>query len=546
MEYAIYFEKFCLGEERYFFKPVSVVRGIHFKEDKEFLTETGLICEDIFGGIYNADCYFGFATNQEGLEKRYQKREQSDLLEIYFEELSQVLYFSFANEEERLCTISIPFSSLEEVYYGAINHPRQQVEEKDEKMEGKEEVGEVEVGQDKDSGALLITLPNLKAIRDLTSLEDIYRVLDGIMRRFDENKEEPIVLGQEIEPKETRQEKKNTSLKVNREKSHGFTLKTLRKEVLKTIVGQDEAVSTLTREIMINRTSPNARNKSHLLITGPTGTGKTEMVKTICNLLDLPYFEADATAYTKEGYVGKSVYSMLLGLLNAAGGDLEKAQKGILVIDEIDKKLFGRGDDVGGVSVLHSLYKILDRGMIELDVVDSNKRKTLYFDTQNLTIILMGAFEDLYEKKLKAQRTPIGFETKTKEKKDTFFTLTKEDLIEGGVPPEFIGRIGEVTSTHAFSEKEIMHLLTKSNISALKIQQEYFMDVFGVRLQTTYGYRQEVARQVLKQKTNARSVKPIVKQTLSLAIEDFLNGRRAQVLQLTKETVQNPRKYCVK
>lgn len=546
MEYAIYFEKFCLGEERYFFKPVSVVRGIHFKEEKEFLTETGLICEDIFGGIYNADCYFGFATNQEGLEKRYQKREQSDLLEIYFEELSQVLYFSFANEEERLCTISIPFSSLEEVYYGAINHPMQQVEEKDEKMEEKEEVEEVEVGQDKDSGALIITLPNLKAIRDLTSLEDIYRVLDGIMRRFDENKEGPIVLGQEIEPKETRLEKKNTSLKVNRKKSHSFTLKTLRKEVLKTIVGQDEAVSTLTREIMINRTSPNARNKSHLLITGPTGTGKTEMVKTICNLLDLPYFEADATAYTKEGYVGKSVYSMLLGLLNAAGGDLEKAQKGILVIDEIDKKLFGREDDVGGVSVLHSLYKILDRGMIELDVVDSNKRKTIYFNTQNLTIILMGAFEDLYEKKLKAKRTPIGFETKTKEKKDTCFTLTKEDLIEGGVPPEFIGRIGEVTSTHAFSEKEIMHLLTKSNISALKIQQEYFMEVFGVRLQTTYGYRQEVARQVLKQKTNARSVKPIVKQTLSFAIEDFLNGRRAQVLQLTKETVQNPRKYCVK
>ena len=116
------------------------------------------------------------------------------------------------------------------------------------------------------------------------------------------------------------------------------------------------------------------------------------MINLIAKELGVPCFKADATAYTKEGYVGKSVYSMLEGLIQAANGDLVKAQNGILVIDEIDKKA---DKDVAGVDVLYSLLKLMDRDVVEVEL---SPIKSIMFDTSNLTIICMGAFTEIYDK----------------------------------------------------------------------------------------------------------------------------------------------------
>ena len=146
-------------------------------------------------------------------------------------------------------------------------------------------------------------------------------------------------------------------MKVQKEESKKFDLAKFRKNVLSYIVGQDEAVYDVTRTLAINYTSVNPRNKSHILIMGPSGTGKTEMINVMAKELDIPIFKADATAYTKAGYVGKDVPSMLTGLVEAAGGDLKRAQEGILIIDEIDKKSSSSKDDVSGKAVLHSMLK---------------------------------------------------------------------------------------------------------------------------------------------------------------------------------------------
>lgn len=551
MDYSISFEKFHLGEERYIFKPISVVRGLYDEKENEFLTESGLLCEDINGGIYNMDYYFGCPTTLDALKERYGDRAEDVLLQIYFSEVNSNYFIGYADETERLRLLAIPVSAIENAV-SQVAHAGSNLENP--MSPSSEEVDQEDTQEQftTDSQNVSTVSFSLQALKDMRSLKlkEVRVVLDHFISALqgeevkedteEENRFQPLI-------EEEKEKKASSKLILNRQKSKAFTLQTLRREVLKTIVGQDDAVHVLTREIMVNRTSANSRNKSHLLITGPTGTGKTEMVATICRLLELPYFEADATAYTKEGYVGKSVYSMLIGLLNAAGGDLAKAQKGILVIDEIDKKLFGSRDDVGGVSVIQSLYKILDRGRIELDIGDKGSSRTIYFQTKDLTVILMGAFEELYEQKLILNKKPLGFQAvKQDGVSPKALMLTKEDLLRGKVPPEFLGRIGEVTSTVPFTEKSLIHLLTKSNISALRIQKEYFMDVFGVDLQCTYGYKQEIARKVLEQKTNARAIKPIVKESLSHALEDFLNGRRGKVLKLTKETVSNPRKYCVK
>ena len=137
------------------------------------------------------------------------------------------------------------------------------------------------------------------------------------------------------------------------------------------------------------------------------------MINIISKKLGIPYFKADATAYTKEGYVGKSVYSMLSGLLTAANNDLNKAEHGILIIDEIDKKLSSRSDDVGGTDVLNSMLKMMDRDIIEVDIGHGYAEKKVMFDTSNLTIIFMGAFADLYASKEKDKKKGIGFSTTT-------------------------------------------------------------------------------------------------------------------------------------
>lgn len=321
-----------------------------------------------------------------------------------------------------------------------------------------------------------------------------------------------------------------------------MTLKELRKEILSSIVGQDRAVNDITREIMINQTSSNPRNKSHILVTGPTGTGKTEIVRTIANIIDIPFFEADATAYTQEGYVGKSVYSMLAGLIDAADGDIQKAQNGILAIDEIDKKI-STTSEVSGRAVIQTLYKIMDRGIIEIDVGMPGHRDVILFDTSNLTIILMGAFDDIYQSKLNEGKNQLGFGTTKIEVPKTEIVLTKSDLYKGGVPAEFLGRIGDVTSTNFFEIKDLVKLLTRSNISALRLQQEYFKEVFDVDLKATVGYTEEIASQAVKTKTNARELKPLVRESLKYATEEFLDGRRGKVLRLTKQTAIDPRKY---
>ena len=112
---------------------------------------------------------------------------------------------------------------------------------------------------------------------------------------------------------------------------------------------------------MINEKSNNPKNKSHMMIVGPSGTGKTEMINIIAKKLNIPFFKADATAYTKEGYVGKSVYSMFNGLIDAANGDVEKAQRGLLIIDEIDKKLSTeKRDDVSAFNQITSKYETVE------------------------------------------------------------------------------------------------------------------------------------------------------------------------------------------
>lgn len=509
---AIYFQKINIGDCKYILKPIDVIMGKYDIDQNSFITPSCMYYEPIVGGDPDSEDFFGYPTTisklKEKLAKGNAEISNETILEAYVEENFDYLYIGYYDVELiGLSFIRIPYDGIDDF-----------IESESIKLHDKES----KVGIDK---KFLIGLKNLD------SLDSVRTKIDSILK-LPEDKDDDVKKYTPVINNQNKEEVLEKSEKL-------ITLKELRKEILSKIVGQDNAVNDITRSIMINQTSKNPKNKSHILVTGPTGTGKTEIVKIICETLKLPFFEADATAYTKEGYVGKSVYSMLEGLLLATGGDIEKAQNGILVIDEIDKKIYADSNDKEfGKDMLYCLLKIMDRGKIELK---DNK----YFDTSNLTIILMGAFEKTYQSKLKENNNAIGFRLTEQvlDKKDMI--LTKDDIIKDGMPSEFIGRIGDITSTHAFRVDDLVNILNKSDISALKLQKEYFKDAFNVELINTEDYVEEIAKKAIKAKTNARELKPLIRESLKYATDEFLMGKKAKTLKLTKETVNDPRKYII-
>ena len=507
MDIAIHFEKVNLDDEKCFFKPLNVIKGTYNRESNMFTSESGLICYSLDSSAINENDYFYLPTTLDELKKAYGDLESEEVLFTeYLYMCRETFYVGIYNPEWETEVYKIPVAFLES-----------------------------------DKSSEVLTYDNygytfneayLKSIRDSSSLEEVREKLNNIIS-IKEHSDDNVLF---YEVGQGEKEGNEANYKLDKEESKKFDLARLRKSVLSQIISQDAAVNSVTSAIVVNHKSKNPRHKSHILIAGPSGAGKTEMINIITKELGIPYFKADATAYTKEGYVGKSVYSMLKGLIDSAGGDVEAAQNGILVIDEIDKKAGGGKDDVAGEAVLTSLLKIMDRGVIELN---SDYYNTSQFDTTNLTIIFMGAFSEMFEQKNSTKMKSVGFaNAESKEKKE----ITNQDFINYGMPAEFMGRIGTVAFTNELTTKDLVTILYKSKISPLNEEKEFFEDL-GVTLKVTSGYIDEIAKMSSKSKTGARDLKKNVKATLLYAYDDVLLNPEIKTLKLTKKTALNPKDY---
>lgn len=484
---AIYFEKVDLPLDMCILRPVNVVKGKYIAKDKFFLTEYGDYLSSIDDSyeVFNSS-YFGHQTTLEKLKKSFGDKEYVELLNDYFYSCAEYYYLGYYDDKSsKLITRYVPLSYIEN--YDLMSKKKK------------------EFGAHSDENH--------------------------------NNKSKIIVKKNTINNKSKVTVKKLTENNNLNKNKVNISLGELRSEVSKKIIGQLDAVNDVTREIYVNQTSQNPRNRSHILIAGPTGTGKTEIVSTVCDIINLPFFIADATAYTKEGYVGKSPYSMIDSLVEAAGGDVAKAQNGILVIDEVDKKLTTNDDKVSGIDVIYSLNKMMERGIIETD--------KYLFDTSNLTIIFMGAFQDLFESKLKQRNRKMGFANSETISQKLNVNLTREDLAKSGMPREFIGRIGDLTHTNPYTVEDLKDIIQKSSISPLLIQKKYFKDAFNIDMICTDEYITEIANIAHKLGTNARSLKPIIKDSLKSAIDYVSDRNDVKKLILTKETAHDNKKYTI-
>lgn len=321
------------------------------------------------------------------------------------------------------------------------------------------------------------------------------------------------------------------------EKSPEIDIKKLYQEISDNVIAQEEAIKKILSAIWKHYNNFSDKKSRNILINGNTGVGKTEIFRILTKLINVPCVVVAATDYSATGYVGKTVTDMIVSLINKANGDVKLAERGILIIDEIDKlsETNKSHSQINQKDVQEALLKILEDGEIEVKV----GLKNVVFDASKLMVVGMGSWTriDLTPEKV------VGFE-KTAIKK-SYKDLTKDDLIVNGMLPDLIGRFSTLVQMNDLDEDILVKIL-KSKNSVLLMNKSFYKKQ-GIDLKVTEDALKEIAKKAYKEKTGARALDEILENTLSIAsFEIASNPDKYKELIIDGETIKDNKKYVLK